>query len=448
MKKIGIVFVVLVALIGIYYFTIGSTQIVTEIKKEINQEVTTLKSSGFVVEERDIKEKSEHFVIDFNDTKSITHYLKKSNSTISEEELALLKGLKVGIDIEYTPTVKDAISFDIYPLKLPIIFYQELKDDNKTVKAIEKRLKEKLVVVHLNVDKLLSGFDGYLKDIDTKFNDNDKNGHFITKGFSFYGDIKDNDIKNLHQNIKEFSLEVEKEIKLVLSNMKFFIQNPTDAKYSNNSSNYTLESFTLNQENNESSFLTIKNLSGSSKDSKKGEFIDGVAQFKIASIDYSANNQKVLFENLNTAINIKNVDINSIQELEKLSEDENVSLKEIIPLLKKFTKSDISFNISNLSLESITTNGNKIDGFSINAQAKSNKNFDWNGVELNPMKLMSLGDIKANISISNGLFSLIAQDPKMMMVMMITQPVDKNGTKVYDLEFNKGSLKVNGKPFM
>ena len=108
----------------------------------------------------------------------------------------------------------------------------------------------------------------------------------------------------------------------------------------------------------------------------------------------------------------------------------------------------MSFSISNLSLESITNNGQKMDGFNITALAKVNKDFDWKGVETDPMRLIQLGDIQAEIALSNGLFSVVAQDPKMMMVMMMAQPVDKNGAKVYNLEFSQGSLKVNGKPFM
>jgi hypothetical protein len=447
MKKTGLSFIALVAVGAIYYFTVGSTQIVTEIKEEINREVTTLEKSGFIVEEREVKEKSEHFVIELNDTKNITKYLKEGSSDISKEDVELLKGLKVGVDIEYTPTVKDALSFEIYPIKLPLFLYEEIKDDNESIEAIDKMLKDKLILVHMNINKLLSGFDGYLKDIDTKFGD-DKNGHFITKGFSFKGDIKDEDIKNLQQNIKEMSFEIEKEMEMRLSNLKIFIENPIDAKYADNSSNYTIESLNIKSENNDSFSLIVNSISGSSKDTQKGELIDGIANFKIASIDYNDKNQKILLKNTNADIKIENLNIDAVKKLEDISEDENISFEQIVPILKEITKSAISLNISNLSIESIISKGKEMDGFNISALAKADKNFDWKGVESNPMMLTQLGDIKAHIALSKELFGVIAQDPNMMMVMMLTQPVDKNGSKIYDLEFSQGSLKVNGKPFM
>jgi hypothetical protein len=446
MKKIGLAFIALISVGAIYYFTVGSTQIVTEIKKEINHEVIKLEKSGFVVENREVKESSEHFIIEINNTKDITKYLKKDNPNISEADIEILKGLKVGIDIEYTPTVKDAIALDIYPIKLPIFLYEEIKDDNKSLEAIDKMLKDKLILVHLNINKLLSGFDGYLKDIDTKFGDN-REGHLLTKGFLFKGDIKDDNIKNLHQDIKEMSFEAGKEIKMVLSNLKIFIENPID-EYGNNSSNYTIESLDIKNESNDSFSLIVKNISGSSKDTQKGELIDGIANFKIASIDYSTNNEKILLKDTNTDIKIENLNIDAMKRLENISEDKNISFEQMIPLLKKITQSALSLNISDLSIKSITNNGKEIDGFNISALAKTNKNFDWKGVESNPMLLMQLGDIEANIALSNELFNIIGQAPNMMMVMMLTQPIDKNGTKVYDLEFTQGSLKVNGKPFM
>jgi hypothetical protein len=447
MKKLGLAFIALVAVGVIYYLTVGSAQIVTEIKKEVNNEVAELEKSGFIIEEREIKEKSEHLVIDFNDTKSITKYIKKSSHSLSPAEIELLKGLKVAIDIEYIPTAKDAISFDIYPTKLPTLFYKEIEDD-KSIEAIDKMLKEKLILVHINVNKLLSGFDGYIKDINTNFGNGDVDGEFVTKGFTFNGDIQDEDIKNLQQNIEKISFKDGEEIELILSNIKLFVKNPIVTKYGNNSSNYTIESLNLKDKNSNNFSLIANSISGSSEDIKKGEFIDGIAKFNIASIDYSIDNEKILLKNTNADIKIENINIDAMEELEDILEDDNASFEQMMPMIKKITKSDLLFNLSNLSLDSITSNGKEIKGLKISALAKINKNFDWKGVDTNPMLLMQLGDIKANITLSDELFGLIAQDPNMMMVMMLTQPVDKNGTKVYDLEFTQGSLKVNGKPFM
>ena len=69
-------------------------------------------------------------------------------------------------------------------------------------------------------------------------------------------------------------------------------------------------------------------------------------------------------------------------------------------------------------------------------------------MDYNPLAVTNLINAKINIEASNELVTIISSDPRAMVMMMIMQPIDKNGKKYYDIEFSKGSLKINGKPFM
>ncbi|HIO95651.1 MAG TPA: hypothetical protein EYG67_02405, partial [Campylobacterales bacterium] len=67
MKKVGFGLVGLMVLATLYYFTLGSTQIIEEMKKEINKEIQILKVSGFTIDDREVKEKREQFTITLED---------------------------------------------------------------------------------------------------------------------------------------------------------------------------------------------------------------------------------------------------------------------------------------------------------------------------------------------------------------------------------------------
>ena len=67
MKKSGFGIIGLILVAAIYYFTAGSAQITEEMKKQVNNELTTLEQNGFGVNNREIKETEEHFVLSFDD---------------------------------------------------------------------------------------------------------------------------------------------------------------------------------------------------------------------------------------------------------------------------------------------------------------------------------------------------------------------------------------------
>jgi len=63
MRKLGFGVIGLILVAVIYYFTAGSAQITQEIKNQVNSELMTLEQNGFAIQEREIKESEEHFVM-------------------------------------------------------------------------------------------------------------------------------------------------------------------------------------------------------------------------------------------------------------------------------------------------------------------------------------------------------------------------------------------------
>ena len=122
MKKIGLGLVALILVAVIYYFTVGASQITEEIKAQVNTQLTSLEKEGFVIEERKIEEKKEHFVISFDDPEKISSFLYRQGMQLTVEDAELLKGLKVGVDTHYLPDAYSSVAFDMYPTTLPKIF--------------------------------------------------------------------------------------------------------------------------------------------------------------------------------------------------------------------------------------------------------------------------------------------------------------------------------------
>jgi len=448
MKKIGLTLSALVLIFVIYYMSTGSKQITKEMREEVNKELIKLKSSGFEIDEQNLSDKKQHIVLTFKDTDKIVQYLKKQNQNISKRDIEMIKGMQMGVDIEYMPTAKDAVGLDIYPLKLPNSFYQDMnEEDKKIISELEKMMKDKVFLTHININKLLSGFDGYVKDIDRTFDNNKSKAHIISKGFKFNGSIEDEIIEDIQQKIDIISFKIDKKLDINLSNLN------SDIKTENKNFiyDYNIKSFNIKMDVEEALRLSANNIQGKSEDILKGELLNSSSKLKIKSVKLQENNKETILNNINIDSSLKNIDKQALEKLEQLSSidemDDNAS-NQIIQLIKEIAKNDIALDVPEISIEKITNEGKTFDGFKINAFAKLDKNFNWSKLDNDPFNLIEAINAKVHIEASNELVNIISTNPQAMVMMMIIQPVDKNGTKNYDIEFDKGSLKINGKPFM
>ena len=435
MKKLGLAIGLLIAFVGIYYVTVGSKQVTREIKKEVNREITKLQSAGFTIEKQELQDNKEHLVLDFNNTEEIAKYLQTIDKDISKEDVAFLKGLKLGLDIEYNPNLENAVACDIYPVRLPDIMYVDLEGKgNDVIKSIEDMMNKKEILAHININKFLSKFDGYVKDIDKQLK---------LKGVKFDGEIDGSKIKNLNNSLVELSFAVPNELKMELINLKLFMTNPIAKGYDNHTE-YSID--LLNVEGNET--IRIEGIKGSSDDIQKGKLLNSLGKLNITSINYKDKSENLLFKGIYGEMDIKNIDMETFLKLNSLlSQDKEGDdlFKEMIPLLKRIIASDIFIDVPSISIAKIVQNGKAIDGFNLKALLKLNKNFNLKSLESEPLAITKLLNANVELEASNELVALISSNPKAMVIMMILQPIDKNGKKYYNIEFTNGTLKINGK---
>jgi hypothetical protein len=441
-KKLGFGIIGLVLIATLYYFAAGSTQVTEELKKQVNNELTTLQQNGFGVQERNIKETEEHFVVSFDDPSKITSYLISQGVQVNQKDILVFKGLKLGIDAKYLHDGYSILSLDIYPVGLPeSILKSTEKEDKAAIERLKKMIVDKTLLVHLDFNKLLTGFKGYIKDIHEIFEEEEK-VTFVSQGFKFEGTIENGKVKTVRQTLQLLSLDAGKELTMKLSNLTsdytFIGPSPYDTK-----SDYHVEKIEIQAEPIFSMLMT--NLNGSAVSSVKNDLLKSTITSKTDKLEITEAQKKYKMNDVCFDFTIDNLDIVAFEALQHVDVNDT---KAINALSQKMLSKGISINIPNFSVKKITQNGTTMDGFRLSSSWGLDKSFDISTVSQNPFAVLDALSSKTNISVSTELFTLIAKEPRALMLLMLFPPLEKEGKKIYEIEFVKGKLTVNGTPMI
>ena len=184
--------------------------------------------------------------------------------------------------------------------------------------------------------------------------------------------------------------------------------------------------------------LNVNAVSSVKNDLLKSSFITKTDEIQIIEEQKKYKMNDILFD-----FKMDNLDIVAFEALQGLDVNDE---KAINALSQKILSKGITMNIPNFSVKKIAENGKTIDGFTLSSSLAIDKSFDINAVSQNPLAALNALSSKTDIAVSTELFAHIAQEPRAMMVLMLMPPVEKEGKKIYTIEFTKGKLKVNGTP--
>ena len=447
MKKLGlgIIGVILVAII--YYFTAGSEKLTNEMKVRVNTELAMIEQNGFAVQEREVKEKEEHFVLSFDNPEKIVKFFKQQGSEMAIEDAKALVGIKVGVDLKYLNDAYSALSADMYPLNLPasISNAQDLdKADKALIKQLNDMLGRKAFLVHIDFNKLLSSFRGYIKDIDETFTV-ETQAIVRLKGATFEGTLKDDRINTLVQNIENILVRSGDDFDVTLDQLNSTYKLTGTSIY-DSIYHYTIHTIKIAGKKESNIFsVMINNIKGENETAVEKDLASNKIKLHVSDVEIKDNDQKTKLIDTTFSFNVGNLDMTTLKKLEELDiEDEAGSNKLIQALISK----GITMEIPSFEVKKLEYKGQKIDGFSLTSSFKVNKTANLAAIQANPFEALGAVNTKTKIILSDALFTLIAQQPKIMMLAMLIQPKVVNGKKVYELELTDGKLTVNGKPMM
>jgi len=436
-KKSGFGIIGLMLVASLYYFTAGSTQMTEEMKKQVNNELTTLEQNGFGINSREIQETQEHFVLSFDEPAKITGYLTSQGSQVTREDIQAFKGLKIGVDAKYLKDSYSALSLDIYPVGLPKSILEETEEDKEALERIKKMMEDKTLLIHLDFNKLLSGFKGYIKDINETFEEEGKIT-FISQDFKFEGELENEKIKTVRQTLKLFSVEADKELTMKLSNFTSHYTLAGPSSY-DSKSGYSIGKIELQEESEFSMLMEDMNVNAVS--SVKNDLLKSSITTKTALIELTEAQKKYKMNEILFDFNIDNLDIISFEALQGV----DVNNEKIInALTQKILSKGITMSIPQFSVKNLAENEKPMDGFTLSSSLAIDKSFDINAASQDPLAVLNALNSKTKISVSSELFTRIAQEPRAMMVLMLLPPVEKEGKKIYEIELIKGKLTVNG----
>jgi len=447
MKKLGLGIVAVILVTAIYYFTAGSEKLTNEMKMRVNTELTMIEQNGFAVQEREIKEKEEHFVLLLDDPAKIVKFFNQQGSEMTLEDAQVLKGMKVGIDLKYLNDSYSALSADIYPLRLPdaMTQAQDLKEEDKAwLTQLNDMLSRKALLVHIDFNKLLSSFKGYVKDIEETFKV-ETTVKLSLKDLHFEGEIKDDRVTALSQKIKNISLISGDDLNITLNSLtsKHSI---TGTSLYDTRSEYTIAQMQVSGKKEQYAFsVAVKELTGSDTTSLTKGLASNKMKLKAKEVTLTENSEVTKLSDASFAFNIDNLDIASLEALEALDIDNKAETNKVLQAL---ISKGITMEIPEFEVKKLYYLGKDMDGFSITSRFQISKTADLAVIQINPFAAIAAIDTKTKIVLSEALFSLIAQQPKMMMIAMLIQPKVINGKKVYELELKDGKITVNGQSLM
>jgi len=443
MKKLGFGLIGLIFVAGIYYFTSGSTQLTSEIKAQVDSELANMQTHGFSVQGREMGEEKEHFVISFDEPKKIAAFFTKNGAQLSASDAEVLKGLKIGVDLAYLPDAYSAASLDMYPMTLPTIISTSAQsdEDKKILAQVETMLEKKTFLIHVDVNKLGTGFKGYMKDIDEVFH-GEADVKMLLSKLEFTGDIKDDKVQGMKQSLKAFSINVENEFTMAMNHLKsdYSMTGATQYDYT---TSYSIENMSVQAE--DALNMQFNNFELSSNSTVKDGLASGMIKTKTKNIVLAEKDNKLLLDGIVFEMKADNLDVKAFEQLGKIDVENE---KEVNMVLQQLISQGVHFEIPTFSVENVENGGKKMGGFSLSSMFKIDKSLNIAATQNNPLAAVNALNAKIDFSLSKELFAELAKRPEAVMAMMLFQPKDVNGKKIYNIELKDGKLSVNGKQAM
>lgn len=456
MKKIIIALVVVITLIALLPIVGNSVA-----DGFLKTRVSLLTSNGLELKndktESTYLSTKKHYEFLFSDASKFIQYLKQySDAQIPPYTDAMISGLLVGIDIEYSNfPLSSKVLVDIYPLALPTNIANELKKENEPFYTyIDKLLQSKGVLYHINYYISNELFDGYIKDIDEEYLF-DNGTKMIVKLFNatYYGSGPLIAPKNLQTTISKIIIKVDE----FTSDMKFEMNDLSSTSTFESQSTFVSDaamksmSIVVNDTKSSKIKSSVENIKVSISSNTKGNKAEFHTKSSLGEFNFNSKDANIAASGFNYDISLKGIEKDSYEEFIKLTSHANISYSpefdhKFQETVTKLLSKGLSLNIADMSLKKIIIEDKiTIDGFSLMAKMLLKEDFDLSKkLKSSPLSISKNINLASRIKFSKEFYALINSEfPITLLVRGLAR--EEGNNLIFDIELNDGRLSVNTK---
>lgn len=432
-------------------------------KTILNDRVTILTSNGLTLKngstEATYFTTNNHYEFSVSDTGRFVKYLNQySNAQIPPYVDALIDGVNIGIDIEYSNfPFFSKVLVDIYPLSLSTKTMNELNSSDVNFYAYVKNLLESRgVLYHINYDITAEEFDGYIKDIDEKYDfDNGTKISFKLQGATYEGQGPLIAPQSLISNISDIYLDVS----YSGQSFVFKLNNLSSASTFQSSSTYassaSIKSFfiLIDETKSGKTNFDIDDIKMNLSSNTQGKSAEFYVKSSIGELKVKSNSSNIIASGFNYDISIDGIDKDSYEEFRELTSYANVNANNSPSFEQKlqatFTNilsKGFVINIADLSVAKIGLEKKKpIDGFSFMAKLTLKEDAGLaKKLKSSPMIFMDNLDLDSTIKLSKGFYALINKEAPLTTLANPYTVID--GDKiVFKIKLEDGRVIVNDK---
>lgn len=438
-KKSGLAVLGIIIVTVLYYFNVQHIKNLNKLQGAVTTQLTGMQAQGFSVADRKIKKDTEHFVVTLDDPKKATQFFIQKGVQLKAEELEDFKGLQVAVDVAY---VKDTITLELYPVALPTNLKTSMisENDKKNVAQLEEMIKNKIFLMHVDIEYSTMTFKGYIKDIKKEVQ-GEQDIKLTLQGLQFSGDIKGERIAELKQKLNAIHIYMSDEMNTSISGLQsnYVLTGPTVYDYT---ADYSIEKIKMNED--PQSALLADNISLLSTSSVENGLASESLEAKIKNIDFIFGGKKISMKTVFLDMDMSNLEV---EVIEKLQNTDSTQKKELNVLLEKALSNTIHLEIPMLSVDKVTLKEKEMDGFTLHSILDIDRSLDVSRLRTNPKHALNDMDGNITLSLSKDLLALIKKEPEAMLVYMMYRPKRVLGNRVYDLKLKHGLLNINGKDF-
>lgn len=264
----------------------------------------------------------------------------------------------------------------------------------------------------------------------------------VLNKLEFSGDIKEDRVQSFQQTLQSISIDTDDAFNFTLNGLKSNYR-ITGATLYDYKTEYSIEKITM-QEKGVMLFMA-DHFEAMSDAKVKDSLLNTTLKTKTKSIVITDKDNKIILDTFLFNMKAENLDIKALEALGKMDPNNE---KEINAGLQKLLSHGVQLEIPEFSVAKIENLGQKMEGFHLSTLLHIDKSLNIAALQQNPLLALNTLNANLDLSLSNELFTLIGQQPQAVMVMMLLQPKNVNGKKVYKIELKGGRLTVNGSPVM